>query len=379
VASQLTAVGRGAISTVWVHGPRALEVVDRFFQAASRQRLPDTPVARVSYGAWRHEHGSEDVVVVRLDFDTLEIHTHGGWLAPRSVLHALCEAGVREVDQETVLQQTRSNPWQAAALAATQQALTLSAANCLIVNAERLLVGEIDELAALASDPYADQETVRRLEQLRDSYAYGARLIGGWSIAIAGRPNVGKSSLINRLVGFSRSIVFDQPGTTRDLIHQVTAIGGWPVQLSDTAGVRATSDFVEQMGVQSAERAARAADLTIWISDLSQPWSNEDQTAIDALPNVLLVHNKSDLVRAEGLRPPGINVSLVRDPSVDTILAAVAKRLFSEMPAEGRPFLVREWQMEAVVAAAAQLKRGNRAAAVEMLRRPAHDRSTIDG
>ena len=92
-------------------------------------------------------------------------------------------------------------------------------------------------------------------------------------MVIAGPPNVGKSSLINALLGFQRAIVFDLPGTTRDVVTAVTALDGWPVELSDTAGLRSSDDPLELAGIEQAHRQAAAADCLLLVFDASQPWS----------------------------------------------------------------------------------------------------------
>ncbi len=394
VACQLTAQGRGAIATVWVRGPSATEIVDRYFQANSGRSLVLTPIQRVVYGVWRHDQGPEDVVVVRPDSQSVEIHSHGGSLASRLILRALSSAGALEVAPDHARQIIHGNPWQAAAVEAAQQALTLQAANRLLLNSDGRLVRAIDELRAMLDSDSPSNELLPRLYALRNTFDFGSRLIHGWNIAIAGSPNVGKSSLINRLVGFSRSIVFDEPGTTRDVVRQVTAIAGWPVHVCDTAGLRPMGDAIERLGIESARLAIQSADLTVWVSDLSQPWSSEDRAATDSTSKLLLIHNKSDFVdievpspppRGRGLgeggivrserrsalvdnsRPPGLIVSMLKDPNIESILQAIEQRLFGDMPSEDVPFLVHNWQAEVLDKVVRCLTRGERAAARRLL------------
>lgn len=367
VACQITSPGRGAIATVWVHGPDAVAAVDQFFRAQSGRKLRDTPVERVVYGTWRHAVGPEDVVVVRLNDESVEVHSHGGSVAPRSILDNLAGCGFGEIGQTDVLRRIHGNPWQASAVESAETALTLSAANRLLLNADGRLARAVEELAEMIADPLRDEESAERLSSLRATFGFGQRLIHGWHIAIAGRPNVGKSSLINRLVGFSRSIVFDQPGTTRDVVEQCTAVAGWPVKLCDTAGLREHGDPIEQVGIASAKLAIEQADLTIWVSDLSQPWTAEDQQAIDAIGNLLLVHNKSDLPRAPGARPEGLIVSLINDPSIETVLRAIELRLFATLPSKESPFLVQPWQTEVLAKVQHLLSVGERASALQLL------------
>ncbi len=125
----------------------------------------------------------------------------------------------------------------------------------------------------------------------------GLHLTKPWQIVIAGPPNVGKSSLLNAFVGYQRAIVFDQPGTTRDVVTAATAIDGWPVQVSDTAGLRSSADPLETAGADSAAQQARAADCLLLVFDASQHWTAGNQQLIDAWPQAVVVGNKCDYRR----------------------------------------------------------------------------------
>src|SRR5206468_12815742 len=108
--------------------------------------------------------------------------------------------------------------------------------------------------------------------------AVGLRLISGWKVVIAGRPNVGKSRLFNAMAGFARAIVDPTPGVTRDVVTFRTAFGGWPVELADTAGLRATEDAIESMGIARSRREQVDADLVLLVldrSELLQPTDHE--------------------------------------------------------------------------------------------------------
>ncbi len=369
VAALLTAPGRGAVATIWLHGPNAIEVVDQFFRARSGRPLCNAPLHRIVYGHWQHEQGSEDVVVVRTDDSSVEIHSHGGTIAPQLVLAAICKVGVTQVTSQRALQLQHTNPWQAAAIAAASQALTLRAADRLLANADGRLVCAVTEVCAMIGDQSQLATARKRLTELADSYAFGSRLVSGWQIAIAGRPNVGKSSLINRLLGYERSIVFDQPGTTRDVLFETTAIAGWPIRICDTAGLRLAEGEIERIGVARAKEAIDSADLTIWVSDLSQPWTEIDQQSLDTIPNVLHVCNKSDLSAAPDARPQGLRVSLLCDPNVDAVLAAIEERLFLNLP-PAAPILVQPWQLQTVLAALDRLASSDPSGAQHLLRTP---------
>ena len=122
-------------------------------------------------------------------------------------------------------------------------------------------------------------------------------------------PNVGKSSLINAIAGYQRAIVHDSPGTTRDIVGVQTAMGGWPVEISDTAGLREAGETIERVGIDLARQKILAADLIVLVFDRSLPWSDQDQALVDCYPVALLIHNKSDLPRAAGQRPSGLELA----------------------------------------------------------------------
>ena len=170
-------------------------------------------------------------------------------------------------------------------------------------------------------------------------------LIEPWQVAIAGPPNVGKSSLMNCLVGFERSIVFDQPGTTRDLVSALTAINGWPVKFIDTAGLRETGHGIESMGIELARQAVYQSDLVICVSDATSPdskISKVDKEAIGSRP-VLNVHNKSDLLNESKLDPAdeAILVSAMTGDGIDRLIEAIAFQIVPSEPEfnQAVPFL----------------------------------------
>lgn len=141
------------------------------------------------------------------------------------------------------------------------------------------------------------------LEQLRASFAYGKIVHEGLTLAIVGRPNVGKSSLFNRLVERERAIVTSTPGTTRDLVSETVAIGGIPVRLVDTAGIRKALDEAESIGIQKSMEALADADLVLVVVDASQPPSVEDEELLRHAEKraAIVVENKWDLgIRGEG-------------------------------------------------------------------------------
>lgn len=144
------------------------------------------------------------------------------------------------------------------------------------------------------------------LEQLAASFAYGKIVHEGLTLAIVGRPNVGKSSLFNRLVERERAIVTATPGTTRDLVTETVAIGGIPVKLIDTAGIRRALDEAESIGIRKSMEALAEADLVLVVLDASQPVGDEDRKLLTQVSKqaAILVENKSDLAKSGESRLP---------------------------------------------------------------------------
>jgi tRNA modification GTPase len=140
------------------------------------------------------------------------------------------------------------------------------------------------------------------LEQLRHSFAYGKVVREGLTLAIVGRPNVGKSSLFNRLVERERAIVTAMPGTTRDLVTETVSIGGIPLYLVDTAGMRRARDEAESIGIRKSREALADADLVLVVVDSSQPLTSEDEELLRQVNGrrAIVVENKSDLGTVEG-------------------------------------------------------------------------------
>jgi len=184
----------------------------------------------------------------------------------------------------------------------------------------------------------AAEEILRRLApvragvgQLADSFQYGGLVRAGFTLAIVGRPNVGKSSLFNALLEQDRAIVTDIPGTTRDLVSETAAIGGIPVKLYDTAGIRASTEVVESLGIERSYQAMADADLTLVVVDVSERGNAEDQALIERARRQgrwLAAANKCDLPRGAEVPEGAVLVSALTRQGIphlrERILAAIA-------------------------------------------------------
>lgn len=345
-ASVLTAAGRGAIAVIRIEGPEAIELADAVFRPRSGGPLGRTPSGRPRLGRAGAGLGDE-VVAVRFQSDppAVEFQCHGGTAAVESVLAALREAGA-SVDAAGSKPRLPADLFRAQALADLPFAPTLRTAEILLDQLHGALGEAMDRLREQARQPL--DGCAATLDALIRSAAIGTRLLQGWSVVIAGRPNVGKSRLFNALAGFDRSIVADVPGVTRDVVTVRTAVEGWPVELRDTAGLRPTVDAVEGLGVELTRQEIRAADLVLLVFDRSVPFEAEDRELLAASERGIVVANKSDLPAAWSLdtveqtgRQP-LEVSARTASGVDELLRRIAAQLVPEPPEPGAgvPFRV---------------------------------------
>ena len=341
----LTPRGRGAVAVVAVEGPQAVSAVDRFFQAANQRSLAAQPLGRIVYGHWGSGDG-EDLIVCRNDDQSLEIHCHGGRQSSAQLVTNLCEAGCESIDADAWLSQQYDCPLSAAAHVAMTQATTCRAASILLDQFHGALRRELEAILTALEDNAMPQAALQ-LERLLQFAQLGQHLTEPWRVVIAGPPNVGKSSLINRLVGYERAIVYDQPGTTRDVVSSTTAISGWPVQLSDTAGLHDTSDAIETAGIALARERLRAGDLVVWVLDaatlptpVGQLWSRAEQQAeIVGLAldrdRTLVVINKIDVAAHPVECRESIGTSALTGEGVAQLLDVIAHRLVPQVPPAG--------------------------------------------
>ncbi|MDX2036394.1 MAG: GTPase [Isosphaeraceae bacterium] len=330
-AAVLTAEGRGAIALVRVWGPGAVAAVDAGFRPARGASLAETAPGRPRFGRFGAGLGDEVVVVIHAEPLGLEaeVQCHGGLAAVELVLDDLRSRGVRVVRPERWALRRGGSRNEAEALWLLAFAPTPRTASILVDQA----AGALDR--ALAEIETADPAARRGLaERILVHRHVGMRLISGFRVAIAGRPNVGKSRLLNALVGFDRAIVDPTPGTTRDLVGARTAVAGWPIEIVDTAGLRSADDPLEVEGIARARRAHAEADLVILVLDRSTAPTPEDLALIDRCPHALMVGNKVDLPGT--WEPPGeLSVSAEHGDGIERLIDAIARRLVPKPPEPG--------------------------------------------
>lgn len=368
-----TPLGRGGLGVIRISGAQARAVAEsilsfprptcwqpwqaQFAHLTDHEgRMVDQVVA--TFFEKPHSYTAEDVV---------ELSCHGSPVVLRHAVERALEAGARLADPgEFTLRayvNGRIDLPQAEAVRDLIEATTLYQARVAAQQAEgsvsrRMapLKEPLLELIALleAGIDFAEDdisvappaEILRRLKPieegvrtLADSFQYGNLVRSGLSLAIVGRPNVGKSSLFNVLLEQDRAIVTEIPGTTRDVVSESAAIGGIPVKLSDTAGIRDSAEHIESLGIERSYQTMADADLTLVVIDLSQPVASEDEALIDRARRQgrwLLVGNKCDLSSAGDLvagpasLAPAIPVSARTGAGIpqlrESILQAVAPR-----------------------------------------------------
>jgi tRNA modification GTPase len=293
----LTPPGVAALASLAVRGPKAWEVARAIFHPRARgQALPADPTpGQFWFGRLGDEVADEVVLAVkRLQPDPwIELHCHGGREVVRLILEILESHGARTVTWQELEVLTDADPLRARAAATLAEALTARTASILLDQYHGALRRALDAVVnELKKDDLRQAGPI--LADLARYADVGRHLTTPWRVAVAGAPNVGKSSLVNALAGYQRSIVAPMPGTTRDVVTTRIAIDGWPVELSDTAGLRTDAEAIEEQGVGMARAAASGADLCLWVVDASVPpvWPDA------AVSTSRTVVNKIDLAPA---------------------------------------------------------------------------------
>jgi tRNA modification GTPase len=337
----LTPPGTGAIATLALRGPRAwLAVRDLLTPASPKGKpLPDEPeLGKFWLGRLgeRTGGGLADEVVVALKQTSpvpwVEVHCHGGREVIRFLLEVFEAQGLRACSWQDLERRTTHHPGRALALAALAEARTVRTAAILLDQYHGAFGRAVEQVqAALRCGRQAEAEA--GLRELTRYTALGKHLTTPWRVVVAGAPNVGKSSLVNALAGYQRSVVAPTPGTTRDVVTTVIAVDGWPVELADTAGLRPEAGELEQCGIDRAQAAAEQADLCLWVLDGSAPpvWP-----AL-ASPVVRYVVNKVDLPAAASFPAPdgAVRVSARTGAGLDGLLQALVSWLVPDPPAPG--------------------------------------------
>ncbi len=323
----LTPPGRGALAVVGVAGSGACGLMDACFRPRGAQPLSARSDAAICFGQWVSAAGGlgEELVVVRHSADRLEVHCHGGHAASEAVLTSLENAGAVRQAWPEWLEGSGLDPIEVEAREALCHVAGARAARILVRQAAGLLGADITRLASL---PPADRAF--GVARLLAAARVGVRLVDPWRVVLAGPVNAGKSSLVNALAGHARSIVSPEPGTTRDLVTTRLVLGGWEVELVDTAGLRephAPTSSTEQAGIARALGAVAAADLVLRVVPADAPVS----LPLSAEAGSLTVLSKADRASPSTTIPKGsILTSAIEGQGIAELADAIVARLVPE-------------------------------------------------
>ncbi len=333
IAAISTANGVGGIGVIRISGENALTVADRVFRSVTNKKIENMKGYTAAYG---HIYDDDELIdeAVALVFkaphsytgeDVVELSCHGGMYVTKRVLRAVLKNGAASAEPGEFTKRAflcgKMGLTEAEAvmniISARGAQSAKAALSCMegklrkrIDNVRDDLINTAAHLSAWADYPEDDIPEVdaenllntlkacsSELSKLLKSYDTGKIMREGVDTVIAGRPNVGKSTLMNLLSGCDRSIVTDIPGTTRDIIEETVMLGDIPLRLSDTAGIHSTDDPVEKIGVEKAKDRLLKAGLVLAVYDSSRPLSEDDKALTDLLsdaPSVAII-NKTDL------------------------------------------------------------------------------------
>ena len=378
-AASATPPGQSGLAVIRLSGPGAPQAVDRLFRPAGSRfpKVADMPGYTCAVGDLIDPRDGliiDQVIVTRFTAphsftgeDVVEISSHGGSAIKQTILEGLFSLGVKPAEAgeftrrafingkldmaqaEAVMDLIQAGARKSSQAAAAQLHGTLSrrihdlSASVYQLLAQVELILEYpeheDTPESLASLAAGLDDLRTRVSGLSASFRQGRILREGLTVVIAGRPNAGKSSLLNALAGFDRAIVTPVPGTTRDTVEELVDIGGLPVRLVDTAGLRETQDLVEQLGVDRARAALQAADLIFWViapplTDLAQELSVIRDTITTGFP-VVMIAGKDDLGESLAVRKflqdnlpgvPAVNFSAVSNEGLEQLRLAIQEK-----------------------------------------------------
>ncbi len=357
IAAIATAPGVGGIGIIRISGRQAQDILDQIFTPAKKHDIVESH--KLYHGTVVDSSGQvlDEVLAVYMRApatytreDVVEIHCHGSYLVQQSILSEVFRLGARPSEPGEFTKRAflagRIDLTRAEAVVDLLTAKTQGAVHLAVNQLQGVLFQELDnvrnnlvELLAVlevAIDfpdddvEILDSEKLLHLlhhgvflpiKQLLSLAAQGKIIREGVKVVIAGRPNVGKSSLLNALLREERALVTSQPGTTRDTIEEMIAIGGIPIHLVDTAGIRAHDDIIEEMGIERARRKMEEADLVLFLIDASSGQTQRDREIFSTIADKphLVILNKQDVAAKEA-------VAQLQQEFDDTVVVAISAR-----------------------------------------------------
>ncbi len=375
IAAIATPPGRGGIGVIRLSGPRALEIANTVFQSRSRASVSDPN--RALFGHLADPATSDHIDEIVLTFfkaphsytgeDVVELSCHGSPVILRRALDAViaCGARIAEPGEFTfrAFFNRRMDLAQAQAVgdlinAQTEYQARVASRQLEGALSQRLaptkqslieIIVHLESSVEFVEDDISTEtislllkklnEAIADLTEIAASFSFGKFVKEGFDLAIVGRPNVGKSSVFNRLTGSERAIVTPLPGTTRDALYESASIGGVPVRLIDTAGIRETSDIVETIGIQRSRAAIAEADIALLVLDASEALTEDDSRLLTEVPveRRIVALNKIDLPREmESSVIAAIHISALTGSGFDQLTTAMLERLSGDTASEQR-------------------------------------------
>ncbi|MGR3292886.1 MAG: GTPase [Candidatus Scalindua sp.] len=296
IASITTPIGEGGIGVIQVSGPDSLEIVNAVFKGKKLKDLRKAESKRLYYGDIYSNGSTVDEVIVNVlrkqdsftGEDLVEVNCHGGILAVKKTLECVVSAGAKEVHWEELASRSLSNNRidriQEEALLEIPRAKTKLGVKVLLDQYNGALSSFIQKTVKLLEECDNDKEQLcdinNKLKEILVTASFGCAIISPQKLIITGKPNVGKSTLINALLKEDRLITHEEPGTTRDAVDEMISIDSIPFTIIDTAGIRETDHEVEKLGVLESKKQLREADKIIIVFDNSKPVEKEDREII---------------------------------------------------------------------------------------------------
>lgn len=377
IAAISTPMGEGAIAIVRLSGDEAIRIADTIFRSPGGKKLDEVPTHTIHYGhAVDPKTGetAEEVMVSVMKApktftreDVVEINCHGGIVSVNRVLQLALNNGARLAEPGEFTKRAflngRIDLSQAEAVMDLIRAKTDRAMNVALGQMEgrlsKLIAGlrqeiletvahvevnidypEYDDVEEMTHQILVDKATYIRgqIQKILQTSQQGKILREGLSTVIIGRPNVGKSSLLNSLVQENKAIVTDIPGTTRDVIEEYVNVRGVPLRLVDTAGIRETEDIVEKIGVERSRKVLKEADLILLVLNSNDDFTKEDEQLFEAVKgmDVIVIVNKTDLPRKINMDKVHeaaenhkiVTTSLLEEKGIDDLEQAIASMFF---------------------------------------------------
>ncbi|KDE23039.1 tRNA modification GTPase [Bacillus subtilis] len=378
IAAISTPMGEGAIAIVRLSGPEAIQIADKIYKGPKGKTLSSVESHTIHYGHIVDRPSDrvvEEVMVSVLKAprtftreDVIEINCHGGIVTVNQVLQLALREGARLADPgeftkraflngridlsqaEAVMDLIRAKTDRAMNVAMNQMEGRLSALvrrlrSEILETLAHVEVNidypEYDDVEEMTHQILVEKATAvkKEIEALLRTSEQGKILREGLSTVIIGRPNVGKSSLLNSLVHEAKAIVTDIPGTTRDVIEEYVNVRGVPLRLVDTAGIRETEDIVERIGVERSRQVLKEADLILLVLNYSEELSDEDVKLFEAVEgmDVIVILNKTDLeakIDSERVRElangrPVVTTSLLKEEGINDLEEAIQSLFYT--------------------------------------------------